>query len=132
MTRPAFPPGRYGRRRDGRRPGRWVVPGLAAILVVAAVALAVIGYRRQTGQVQSAVRAFVIGPAEVSVTFEVRKPPRLAATCLVRARDVHGREVGRALVPVAAGRGEVRMTYVLRTTGRAVTGEVPRCTAAKR
>ena len=131
MTRPAFPPGRYGRRREPHRAGRWVVPLLATAVVAATLMLAVFAYQRQTSQVQTTVRKFVVGTRDVRVTFEVHKPRQVAATCVVRARDIDGREVGRALVKVPAGRRNVTLTYVLRTSGPPVTGEVSRCTAEK-
>jgi hypothetical protein len=64
----------------------------------------------------------------MEIRFRVRLPDGEGATCAVRARSRDGAVVGRAEVPVPAGRTEV--TYRLATTGRAFVGEVTRCRAA--
>ena len=132
VTRPVFPPGRYGRRREAQRFPRWPGAVLAGVVAVGALVLAVIAFRNQNGTVQSAVRSFAITEHTVRVTFDVRKPPGAAAQCVVRARDIQGREVGWARVPVPARGRLVRVTYALPTTARAVTGEVLGCTVGKR
>jgi len=65
---------------------------------------------------------------QVVIKFRVRLPDGEGAVCGVRARSRDGAVVGRAEVPVEAGRTEV--TYRLATTARPFVGEVTRCRAA--
>ncbi len=131
MTAPSFPAGRYGRRRERAATPRWVVPLLVAALLLGIGWLSLAAYHRQNGAVQASVRSFVIGPSSVVVTFDITRPRHRAVTCLLRARDRHGSEVGRAEVPVRAGDSDVVETYTLPTRGRAVTGEVYGCSLDK-
>jgi hypothetical protein len=64
---------------------------------------------------------------QIVIKFRVRLPAGEGAVCAVRARSRDGAVVGRAEVPVGAGRSEV--TYRLATTGRPFVGEVTRCRA---
>ncbi|MDQ6874338.1 MAG: DUF4307 domain-containing protein [Actinomycetota bacterium] len=128
MSAPSFPAGRYGRRRSRRRWPRWATALLVGTVIAGTAALAVAAYRNQTGDVQSSVRGYVVSPASVRITFEVRRPPRRAVVCLLRARNVNGQEVGRAQVRLPPGPRSVTRTYRLPTRGRAVTGEVYGCT----
>jgi hypothetical protein len=65
----------------------------------------------------------------LSMTIEVqRDDPHRAADCVVRARSQSGAEVGRKEVLVPPANGTVREETVLRTTTRAVIGEVYGCT----
>ena len=129
MTTPAFPPGRYGRRRSARRAPRWVLPVLVAAVVVAGVAVAFGMYRTYvSGQIQSEVTAFSIrSDHEVTVTFSVIKDAGEAVTCIVRARSKDGQEVGRAEVGVPKQPRSASVTYALPTSKRAFTGEVYSC-----
>lgn len=101
---------------------------LLSAALAGSAALAVVAYRNQTGDVQSSLRGYVISPGSVQITVEVIRPPRRAVVCLLRARDVNGREVGRAQVRLPPGPRSVARTYRLPTRGRAVTGEVYGCT----
>jgi hypothetical protein len=132
VTTPAFPPGRYGRRRAVRRTPRWLIPLLASAVVGAGLFVAWSMYRTYTADsIQSRVTRFdSVTDSSIRVTFEVIKDGGEPATCVVRARSRDGREVGRAEVPVPAGeRGghAVTVTYTLATSQRPVTGEVQRC-----
>ncbi len=95
-TAPVFPPGRYGRRRDGRR--RLLLPVLLAVSVgIAAVFLAV----RLYGQYgDPTYDAQIVGWTDVTdkqmtIRFTVRVPAGGSATCGLRARSYDGAEVGR-------------------------------------
>jgi hypothetical protein len=132
VTMPAFPAGRYGRRRSGRKAPRWVVPALA--LLMAAVCALIIWRLYSTfldGRVHyQLIRYDSVTDQQVRVTFEVVRPGGEAARCVVRARARDGSEVGREEVAVPPGRrGErsVVVTHVLKTTARPVTGEVAGC-----
>ena len=126
---PAFPPGRYGRRRDlaHQRRRRVLAYLLGALVVLAGTAVAVKLYR-QYAEAPYQVRVVdVTGISDtgVTVTFEVRKSPDQAAVCTVRARGRVGEEVGRASVRMPAG--TTRITHTLHTTKPPVTADVAGC-----
>lgn len=104
---------------------------LLCAVLAGALGLAVTGYRNQNRGVQAEVRSFVVGPAEVKVTFDVNRPDGEPVQCLVRARDRQGAEIGRALIRVPAGRRHVVVTHTLPTKGRPNTGEVLGCSPVK-
>ena len=64
----------------------------------------------------------------VDVRFQVdnRDNGRTAA-CTVRARDYNGEEVGRLDVPVPTGRQTQVLSATIRTSSRAISGEVLDC-----
>jgi hypothetical protein len=133
-TNPVFPPGRYGRRRDGRR--RVTGPILAGVLVTLVAALLVARLYGQYGDPN--YDSQIVGWSDVTETritveFTVRVPAGGSATCGLRARSFDGAEVGRRTVTVAAKGTERSVTAreVVETTGRAAVGEVVRCAAAK-
>ena len=131
----AFPPGRYGRRREPR-PHRWWRRTLFAVLVAGvllagtAVALT-LGQQYGTGRPYGAtvVQFHDITDSQVVVEFTVVVPEGETAVCAVRARNSAGAEVGREEVRVDPPPGErqPRVTHTLNTTERPVTGEVQRC-----
>jgi hypothetical protein len=128
---PAFPPGRYGRRRE---PGR-ATRSLSTLVVVAGTVfgliLAVALYQRYgTPDYRPRVIHFQLADDHVTLRFEVRKPGGEAAVCHVRSRDRAGAEVGAADVPVPAG-ATVTVDYTLKTNGPPVSAEVPACRAAR-
>jgi len=108
------------------------VPLLLCAVLGGALGVAVTGFRNQNRGVQSEVRSFVVGPAQVEVTFDVNRPNGDPVQCLVRARDRRGTEIGRALIRVPAGRRHVVVTHTLPTRGRPNTGEVLGCSTVKR
>ncbi len=131
-----FPPGRYGRRRERRRPRRWVVAALGALVVVAGVLVAADLTRRYgDGRPYSATveRFYDVTDEQVVVEFRVVVPEGGTAVCAVRARASDGREVGREEVTVSPPPGETYplVRHRLATTGRPVTGEVQRCWPAE-
>jgi hypothetical protein len=98
-------------------------------VLVAILALTVALYLRFG---DPAYRAQVVSYTDVTdeqivIKFRVRLPDGEGAVCAVRARSRDGAVVGRADVPVPAGRTEV--TYRLATTARPFVGEVTRCRA---
>jgi uncharacterized protein (DUF58 family) len=108
------------------------------VAVVAAVLLAgllTVALRASRPAVTSGVLGFrVVDDRHVEVRFEVHKAPLAEAVCTVRAREEGGREVGRAEVTVGPRSDERRVsqvTYLLATTARAVSGEVPGCRVSR-
>src|SRR5688500_6271586 len=129
-TTPVFPPGRYGRRRDGRR--RLLLPALLAVVVGIAAVFLVVRLYGQYGDPD--YDAQIVGWADVTdkqltIRFRVRVPAGGAATCGLRARDYAGAEVGRRTVTVTAKDSATRIEAdeVVTTTSRAAVGEVVRC-----
>jgi hypothetical protein len=135
---PTFPPARYGWRRDPARlrRRRWIAYLLAGLTVLASVAVAIKLYR-QYRQVPYEVTNVVASPpsdTSIEVTFEVRTPGGVPATCTVVAHARFGERVGLAQVQVPPGeptRTIARVRYTLATTGRPVTAEVTGCGPAR-
>ena len=131
-TNPVFPPGRYGRRRDGRR--RLAAPiTFGVIVAVVAVFLSVRLYQQYGDPTYDAQIVRWTGATETQVTidFTVRVPSGAAATCTLRARDYDGGEVGNRTVTVRATGNEstISASEVVPTTAKAFVGEVLRCRA---
>jgi hypothetical protein len=129
-TTPAFPPGRYGRRRDGRR--RLLLPVLFGLVILAVtLALSVKLYRQYGDPAYEAqvIRYTGVTESQVTVDFTVRVPPGGSATCVLRARSYDGAEVGRRTVTVSAPAGDtqVQASEPVPTTARPFIGEVLRC-----
>jgi hypothetical protein len=131
-TTPVFPPGRYGRRRDGKR--HLGVPiTFGAIVLVVCVALAVKLYH-QYGD--PAYDGQIIGwsdvtDSQITIRFSVTVPPGGSAACVLRARTYGGSEVGRRTVTVSA-KGDnttVEAREPVPTTARASVGDVLGCQA---
>jgi hypothetical protein len=61
------------------------------------------------------------------VKFEVVKPTTSSVLCVVEALDVDSLDVGRTTVTVPAGQHDVILSVTLRTSARAITGEVMQC-----
>jgi hypothetical protein len=120
-------PDRYGRppRRFGPA-ARRVAVGAA---LAAAVAVVAVVWALSRPAVEAGVTAFrAVSDTRVDVTFEVHKPARDTAVCVVRARDSHGGQAGYAQVTIGPARASsVTVTTALRTTARATTGEVGGC-----
>ncbi|MFI5492762.1 DUF4307 domain-containing protein [Actinoplanes sp. NPDC051859] len=131
-TAPVFPPGRYGRRRDGRR--RLLAPVIFALVIaVVALFLAVRLYQQYGNPHYDAqiVRWTEATEKQITIDFTVRVPAGGTADCDLRARDYAGTEVGRQTVTVrAAGDATtIAASEVLPTTAKAFVGEVLRCRA---
>jgi Domain of unknown function (DUF4307) len=123
------PVDRYGRAARPM-PSRRVVGLLAAVVVLAGLAVAYLGYRSfGDPPISASVLAFTVtGPQEVSARFAVqRDDPRRPASCVLRARAWDGAEVGRVTVPVPAGAADTALTALVRTSRKAVIAEIFSC-----
>lgn len=130
---PVFPPGRYGRRRSGRR--RRALPIVLLVLVIGASLLLSVRLYQRYGQTD--YQAQIVGWNETSDTlmtirFTVRVPAGKAASCTLRARDFNGNELGRRDVVVrpAGDATTIEADEPVTTTARAVVGDVLGCQAA--
>jgi Domain of unknown function (DUF4307) len=129
-TTPAFPPGRYGRRRDGRRHlGAPIVFGV--VVIVVSVLLSVRLYRQYGDPNYDAqiVGWTGVTATQMTIDFRVRVPAGGSATCLLRARSYDGAEVGSRTVTVAAAGDDttIEASEPVTTTTQASVGEVIRC-----
>jgi hypothetical protein len=132
-TLPEFPPGRYGRRRSGRR--RRVLPlALLALVIVASLLLSVRLYQ-QYGE--SDYKAQIVGwnattATTMSIEFTVQVPAGRAASCVLRARDYGGNELGRRTVVVrpTGDATSVRVKESVTTTATAAVGDIVGCQPA--
>ncbi|MGK5520923.1 DUF4307 domain-containing protein [Micromonospora sp. URMC 107] len=128
---PAFPPGRYGRRREpGRR--RPLLTALLVVALVAVMTLVAVRLYRQYGDPNYDAKVITytgITDSQVLVDFRVTVPEGRSAVCLLRARNRDGAEVGREEVTVTARPGQRQVTtqHRLATTARPFIGEVVRC-----
>jgi Domain of unknown function (DUF4307) len=132
-TTPVYPPGRYGRRRDGRR--HLAVPIMFALLIAGLSVLVAVRLYRQYGDPR--YNPQIVGWTDVTATqmtirFTVRVPPGGVATCLLRARSYEGVEVGSRTVTVAATGDDTTIdaSETVPTTARAAVGDVLRCRPA--
>jgi hypothetical protein len=130
----AFPPGRYGWRRDPtrQRRRRWVTWAVGALVAVAGLTIATKLYLQYANPAYEVSNLNVTDLTDdhVTVTFDVRVPAGEGATCTVRGHTRDGAPVGQARVdvpPGGPGQTTIRVTYTLATTARPMTGEVPGC-----
>lgn len=128
------PEDRYGTKPAKPNHGRWIAVGLTALVIVAGVAIAAIGYARLgPGDVKGELSAYkLVDSSTVSVTASVeRKDPSRPAVCILRARSIDGNETGRreVLVPPSSQRS-VPVTALVKTTHPPVTGDVYGCSLA--
>jgi hypothetical protein len=129
-TTPAFPPGRYGRRRDGRR--HLAVPIVFGVAVIVVSLLLAVRLYRQYGDPN--YDAQIVGwtgvtATQITIDFTVRVPAGGSASCLLRARSYDGAEIGSRTVTVAAAGDDttIEASEPVATTARASVGEVIRC-----
>lgn len=127
-----MPEGRYGSRvRGPARPWvRWLLYAvvLAVLLAVSAVAYRNLGSKPIEGK---QVAFDTLDDSTVSVTVELqRQQPERPAECVLRARSYDGLEVGRKEVLLPPSEGTTRQNAVVKTSARAVVGEVYGCTYA--
>ncbi len=129
MTGPKLPEGRYGRRTSRPAP-RWGRPLLFALVVLAGVVVAVVGYRNLADQpIEGKRLGFELHDGNaVTLRFEVaRDDPGRPGMCIVRARSLDGTETGRREVYIPAAQGRIAVTTVIRTSRPPVTAEVYGC-----
>jgi hypothetical protein len=124
-----LPPDRYGSRahRRPRRSLRWALYGLVLLV---GLAVAAVGYSKFASvPIDGKQMAFTVRDDHaLSMTIQVqRDDPHRAAECVVRARSESGEEVGRKEVLIPPAASTVSADTVLRTTARAVIGEVYGC-----
>jgi hypothetical protein len=124
------PQTRYGRGRS-RRPSRRRAAILAAVVAVAGVVLAAIGYQRLGhSDVEGTLAGYrLIDSQTVSVTISVtRKDPSRPVDCIVRVRAQDGSETGRREVLVLPStQATVQVTAVLKSSRPAVVGDIYGC-----
>jgi hypothetical protein len=129
-TTPAFPPGRYGRRRDGKR-HRIAPIVIGLIVIVASVALTVRLYRQygDTNYDSQIVGWTGVTEEQIIINFTVRVPAGGSASCLLRARSYDGVEVGRRMVTVTAQGDDttIEAGEPVQTSARASVGDVIDC-----
>lgn len=121
---------RYARSSGLSRRGR-IALGTAGVLALTGV-VSYIGLKQATPTLTATVLGYqVASDHSVDVEFRVdnRQSDR-AATCTVRARSYSGDEVGRLDVPVAAGNRTQKLSATVKTSSRAITGEVVECRLA--
>ncbi|GAA2049782.1 hypothetical protein GCM10009839_64910 [Catenulispora yoronensis] len=118
---------RYARSSGLSGRGR-VALGVAGVLALTGV-VSYIGLRQATPTLTATVLGYqVSSDHSVDVRFQVdNRHSDRGATCTVRARSSNGDEVGRLEVPVAAGRPSRELTATVKTSSRAITGEVVEC-----
>ena len=107
---------------------KWWVVGTVGIL--AGVALAIwFGLSATLGQPSWQTLGYkVVSDQQVRVDFEVYRPGGTALTCTVEALARDFSPVGTSRVQVPASAEETtRLSATLRTTSRAVTGQVRTC-----
>ena len=130
---PVFPPGRYGRRRSGRR--RRALPIIFLALVIGGSLLVSVRLYHQYGQTD--YQAQIVSwdaPADTRLTirFTVRVPAGKAASCTLRARDFAGNTLGQRDVVVrpTGDAATIAAEETVPTTAHAVVGEVLGCVPA--
>lgn len=125
------PEARYGRSRLSRVPRRWVIVTLGALVVVAGLAIAVIGYHRfGTSDVKGTTAGYrVIDDQTASITISVtRSDPSRPVDCIVRVRSKDGSETGRRelLVPPSDA-ATVQVTTTVKSFEPPVVADIYGC-----
>lgn len=104
---------------------------LAAAGVIALTgAVSYIGLKQSTPTLTATVLGYQVATDHsVDVRFQVdnRESASRAASCTVRARAYNGDEVGRLDVPVPTGSRTQVLSATIRTSSRAISGEVLDC-----
>jgi hypothetical protein len=125
------PEARYGRSRLSRIPRRWVIITLGALVVVAGLVIAVIGYHRfGTSDVKGTMAGYrVIDDQTASITISVtRSDPSRPVDCIVRVRSKDGSETGRRelLVPPSDAT-TVQVTTTVKSSEPPVVADIYGC-----
>ena len=125
--RSAFPPGRYGRRRDPRRQARRLPVVLAVAGALLGLLLTAVLYARHGNPpYRPTVVGYELTDGAATVRLKVHKPAGRASVCHVRALRRDGAEAGAADVPLPDG-PDVEVTHRFATTGRADVVQVTGC-----
>ncbi|OBH45151.1 DUF4307 domain-containing protein [Mycobacterium mantenii] len=130
-TPTARPEARYGRSRLSRIPRRWVIVTLGALVIVAGLAIAAIGYHRfGTSDVSGTMAGYqVIDDQTASITISVtRSDPSRPVDCIVRVRSKDGSETGRRelLVPPSDS-ATVQVTTTVKSFERPSVADIYGC-----
>lgn len=135
---PAYPsptPEQQARLAERYGPGRRTPVGLLVSLGILVAAF--LGWVVWAGlqQADQDVRWRTVGyrdatDTSVVVEFDVFSRPGSDVSCLLRALDQEGNEVGYADVPVTLDNADAHVVYTLPVTSRPISAEVVRCTAA--
>lgn len=124
------PAGRYGSRGRSTQTPRWTRWALLGGVLVLGLVVAVVGYTKFGPKpIEAKQTSFqVLDDSSIRVTIDVtRDQPDQAAVCVLEARAQDGDESGRKEVLVPPGNATTQLTTVLRTSKRAVLGEVFGC-----
>ncbi|HEX2286596.1 MAG TPA: DUF4307 domain-containing protein [Mycobacterium sp.] len=125
------PAARYGRQRLSGRQRRWSAIGLTALVLVAGVTVAVIGFQRfGSTDVKGELSGYrLVDDETVEVTISVtRDDPSRPVACIVRARSIDGSETGRREILVPPSTQEiVQVTTVVKASRPPVVGDVYGC-----
>lgn len=123
-----WPPEIRARYGVGTRPG-WVLPA-AALGAVLVGLLTFLGVQTLRSGISAGLASFgVEADDHVTISFAVRRPEPVPATCVLRARAEDGFDVGYAVVRLPAAQGHTGHTFELRTAYRALIGELLGCAA---
>lgn len=118
-------------RRSSRLSKRGRAAWGAAGVLVLSTAVGYVGLRQASPAIQATVLGYqVTGDHAVDVRFQVDESSGKGGSCTVRARASSGEEVGRVEVPVPAGPTRQVLTTTVKTSGRAINGDVLECTPA--
>ncbi|MEO3757794.1 DUF4307 domain-containing protein [Mycobacterium sp. B14F4] len=125
------PAARYGRRRLSGPQRRWIAVGLAVLVVVAGVIVAIVASGRfGSAGVKGELGGYrLVDDQTVEVTITVtRDDPSRPVACIVRARSIDGSETGRreVLVPPSP-QATVQVTTIVKAGRKPVVGDIYGC-----
>ncbi|HEX2211967.1 MAG TPA: DUF4307 domain-containing protein [Mycobacterium sp.] len=128
------PTARYGRQRLSGRQRRWIAAGLAVLVVVAGVIVAIVASGRfGNPEVEGELGGYrLVDDQTVEVTISVtREDPSRPVVCIVRARSIDGSETGRreVLVPpsTSSTSSTVQVTTTVKASAKPVVGDIYGC-----
>jgi hypothetical protein len=118
---------RYARSSGLSRRTRIALAAAGVIALTGVVSY--FGLKQATPTLTATVLGYqVASDHAVDVRFQVdNRDSGREATCTVRARAYNGDEVGRLDVPVPTGKQTQVLSATIRTSGRAISGEVLDC-----
>jgi hypothetical protein len=118
---------RYARSSGLSRRTR-IALAVAGVLALTG-AVSYIGLKQATPTLTATVLGYqVTSDHTVDLRFQVdNRESSKPASCTIRARDYGGNEVGRLDIPVPAGKQTQVLSATIRTSSRAINGEVLDC-----